>query len=84
MEEIALENYPHSRIKGDANVLVFPGLDAANIGYKLAQRLGRADAIGPMLMGMRHPVGVIQPGSSMSDIVNLAAITAVTVDLAVG
>ena len=82
VEEIALETYPHSRIKGDANVLVFPGLDAANIGYKLVQRLGRADAIGPMLMGMRHPVGVIQPGSSMSDIVNLAAITAVTVDLA--
>ena len=57
VEEIATENYPHSRIRGDANVLVFPGLAAANIGYKLVQRLGRADAIGPMLMGMRHPIG---------------------------
>ena len=79
--EVARENYPHSRIQGDANVLVFPNLSAANIGYKLVQRLGHADTIGPLLMGMRHPVGVIQAGSSVSDIVNLAAITSATVDL---
>ncbi|MDO8392615.1 MAG: NADP-dependent malic enzyme [Actinomycetota bacterium] len=81
VREIAQENYPQSRIQGDANVLVFPNLAAANIGYKLVQRLGRADTIGPLLMGMRRPIGVIQAGSSVADIVNLAAITSATVDL---
>ena len=80
-EDIAGENYPHSRIQGDANVLVFPGLAASNIGYKLVQRLGHADAVGPIIMGMRRPVAVLQPGSSITDIVNLATITAVAADL---
>ncbi len=79
--DVARENYPQSRVQGDANVLVFPNLAAANIGYKLVQRLGRADTIGPLLMGMRRPIGVIQAGSSVSDIVNLAAITSATADL---
>ena len=79
--EIASESYPHSRIAGDANVLVFPNLAASNIGYKLVHRLGRADAIGPILMGIRKPVAVVQPGSTVTDIVNLAAITAVAADL---
>jgi malate dehydrogenase (oxaloacetate-decarboxylating)(NADP+) len=81
VEDIARENYPHSSIQGDANVLVFPDLSAANIGYKLVHRLGRADAIGPILMGIRRPVGVLQPGSTVNDIVNLAAITSITADL---
>ncbi len=81
VEDIARENYPHSAIHGDANVLVFPGLSAANIGYKLVHRLGRADAIGPILMGIRRPIGVLQPGSTVNDIVNLAAITSITSDL---
>jgi malate dehydrogenase (oxaloacetate-decarboxylating)(NADP+) len=80
VEEIVRENYPHSRIKGDANVLVFPNLAAGNIGYKLVQRLGRAETIGPILMGMRHPVSVLQHGTTVADIVNLAAITAVIAD----
>ena len=62
VEEIVREHYPHSRIKGDANVLVFPNLAAGNIGYKLVQRLGQAETIGPILMGMRHPVSVLQHG----------------------
>jgi malate dehydrogenase (oxaloacetate-decarboxylating)(NADP+) len=77
VEEIVRENYPHSRIKGDANVLIFPNLAAGNIGYKLVQRLGRAETIGPILMGMRKPVSVLQHGTTVADIVNLAAITAV-------
>ena len=81
VEEIAHENYPHSRIQGDANVFIFPNLAAGNIGYKLVQRLGGAEAIGPILLGIRHPVAVLQPGSTVTDIVNLAAITAVAADL---
>jgi len=84
VEEIALENYPHSRIKGDANVFIFPNLAAGNIGYKLVQRLGGAEAIGPVLLGIRRPVAVLQPGSTVTDIVNLAAITAVAADLQAG
>jgi malate dehydrogenase (oxaloacetate-decarboxylating)(NADP+) len=77
VEEIARENFPHSQIHGDANVLIFPSLAAGNIGYKLVQRLGRAECIGPVLLGMRHPVSVLQHGMTVADIVNLAAITAV-------
>ena len=78
--DIARDSYPQSMIQGDANVLVFPDLAAANIGYKLVHRLGRAEAVGPMLMGIRRPVGVLQPGSTVTDIVNLAAITSITAD----
>jgi malate dehydrogenase (oxaloacetate-decarboxylating)(NADP+) len=81
VEEIVRENYPHSRIQGDANVLIFPNLAAGNIGYKLVQWLGRADTIGPILMGMRKPVSVLQHGTTVADIVNLAAITAVVGEL---
>jgi malate dehydrogenase (oxaloacetate-decarboxylating)(NADP+) len=81
VEEIVRENYPHSRIKGDANVLIFPNLAAGNIGYKLVQRLGRAESIGPILMGMSKPVAVLQHGTTVADIVNLAAISAVMVDM---
>ncbi len=77
VQEIVEKNYPHSRIKGDANVLIFPDLTSGNIGYKLVQRLGNADAIGPLLMGMRKPVNVLQHGMTVAEIVNVAAITAV-------
>jgi malate dehydrogenase (oxaloacetate-decarboxylating)(NADP+) len=80
VEEIVQANYPHSRIKGDANVLVFPGLAAGNIGYKLVQRLGGAEAVGPILMGMRRPVNVLAHGTTVADIVNLTAITAVAAE----
>ncbi len=80
VEEIVQANYPHSRIKGDANVLVFPALAAGNIGYKLVQRLGGAEAVGPILMGMRRPVNVLAHGTTVADIVNLTAITAVAAE----
>ena len=79
--EIVASSYPHSRIKGDANVLIFPDLNSGNIGYKLVQRLGRADVIGPILMGMRRPVNVLQHGSTVADVVNTTAITVVAAEM---
>lgn len=77
VEEISREYYPHSRIQGDANVLIFPDLTSGNIGYQMARRVGRAEVIGPILMGMRRPVNVLTPAATATDIVNLAAISAV-------
>jgi malate dehydrogenase (oxaloacetate-decarboxylating)(NADP+) len=74
---IAHNDYPWSAIQGDANVLVFPNLDAANAVYKLLWRLGNAEAIGPILQGMSRPVHVLQRGVDVSDIVNMAAIAVV-------
>src|SRR5712691_4526863 len=74
---IAHTDYPWSVIQGDANVLVFPNLDAANAVYKLLWRLGNAEAIGPILQGMSKPVHVLQRGVDVSDIVNMAAIAVV-------
>ncbi|MFO0726365.1 MAG: NADP-dependent malic enzyme [Myxococcota bacterium] len=68
--------YPFCNLKGDANVLVFPSLDAANIAYKLLWRLGGAEVIGPILLGMNKPVNVLQQNAPIQDIVNLAALTA--------
>ena len=73
--EIVETAFPFSRIKGDANVLIFPDLQSGNIAYKLAQRLAEAEVIGPILMGMRRPVNVINHFSSVQEIVNIAAIT---------
>jgi malate dehydrogenase (oxaloacetate-decarboxylating)(NADP+) len=67
------ERYPFSQVK-DANVLVFPSLEAANIAYKLLARLGNAQAIGPILLGMGAPVHVLQMGDEVRDIVNIAAV----------
>ena len=72
----AHETFPFSRLTEEANVFVFPDLNAANIGYKLLWRLGGAEVIGPVLIGMNKPVNVLQMGASVSDIVNLAAVTA--------
>ncbi len=71
------ERAPFCRLTGDANVLVFPSLDAANISYKLLWRFGGAEVIGPVLLGMSHPVNVLQNNASVQDIVNLAAVTTV-------
>ncbi len=73
---IAAETYPFSRIRGDANVLVCPDLDSANIAYKLLWRLGKVEAIGPILAGIHAPVHVLQRGVEVNDIVNMAAICA--------
>ena len=73
MPEFLKENYPWAGLTGPANVLVFPELQSANAAYKLVWRLAKADAIGPILMGMGKPVHVLQRGVEVSDIVNMAA-----------
>jgi malate dehydrogenase (oxaloacetate-decarboxylating)(NADP+) len=71
--ELVEERYPFSQVK-DANVLVFPSLEAANIAYKLLARLGNAQAIGPILLGTGAPVHVLQTGDEVRDIVSMAAV----------
>jgi len=71
---IARESFPLSTIKGDANILVCPDLQSANIAYKLLWRLGKIEAIGPILTGIGAPVHVLQHGVEVGDIVNMAAI----------
>jgi malate dehydrogenase (oxaloacetate-decarboxylating)(NADP+) len=75
--DILLKNYPFSMLQQQANVLIFPDLNSANIAYKLLSRVGGAEAIGPILLGMARPVHVLQRGSEAADIVNLTAIAVV-------
>jgi malate dehydrogenase (oxaloacetate-decarboxylating)(NADP+) len=77
VEDILKDTYEFSTLDEPANVLVFPNLEAGNIGYKLLQRLGGAEAIGPMLVGMDKPVHVLQRGDEVKDIVNLAGVAVV-------
>ncbi|MFS8523771.1 MAG: phosphate acyltransferase [Limnochordales bacterium] len=72
-----LEDYPFSKLVGSANVLVFPSLEAANIAYKLLARLGEAEAMGPILMGLNAPVHVLQRGDDVDDIVNISAVAVI-------
>jgi malate dehydrogenase (oxaloacetate-decarboxylating)(NADP+) len=74
--EIMDELYPFSQVR-DANVLIFPNLSAANVAYKLLQRLGGAETIGPVLMGTAKPVHVLQRGDEVREIVNIAALAVV-------
>ncbi|MEJ2512291.1 MAG: phosphate acyltransferase, partial [Anaerolineales bacterium] len=71
--EIIEGRYPFSKVK-DANVLVFPSLESANIAYKLMHHLGNAQTIGPILLGVGAPVHVLQTGDEVRDIVNIAAV----------
>lgn len=65
-----------AKIQGDANVFIFPSLEAGNIGYKIAQRLGGYDAVGPVLQGLNSPVNDLSRGCSIEDVYNLSIITA--------
>jgi malate dehydrogenase (oxaloacetate-decarboxylating)(NADP+) len=71
------KTYPFSALKEAANVLIFPSLSAGNIAYKLLHRLGGATAIGPILVGMRRPVHVLEEGAEVEEIVNMAAVAVV-------
>ncbi|HEU4385931.1 MAG TPA: NADP-dependent malic enzyme [Anaeromyxobacteraceae bacterium] len=74
--QVRVPEFPFSTLKEDANVFVFPNLDAANITYQMVETIGGAEVIGPVLLGMEKPVNVLAMGSGVNSIVNLAAITA--------
>lgn len=78
MPSVMKENYPFSTLQEEANILIFPDLASGNIGYKLLMRLGGAEAVGPILVGLEKPVNVLQVGSSeVKDVVNMTAIAVV-------
>ena len=75
--ELSARQYGFSSLKGNANVLIFPDLQSGNICYKLLNKLGGAEAVGPILMGMNKPVHVLQRGDEVADVVNMAAVAVV-------
>ena len=75
--EIGKSKAPESKVAGHANTLIFPDLNAGNIGYKLVQRLGKAEAYGPLCQGIAKPVNDLSRGCSSDDIAGVVAITSV-------
>ena len=76
--ELMQENYPFSELANkDVNTLIFPNLAAGNIAYNLLKEVGAADAIGPILLGLKKPVHVLQLGSSVRSIVNMALVAVI-------
>ena len=75
--KLCIINYPGSPVAGKANTLVFPDLQAGNIGYKLVQRFAKAEAYGPFLQGFAKPVSDLSRGCSVEDVVNTSVVTLV-------
>ena len=77
VEDVATRKAPNSKVAGKANILIFPDLDAGNIGYKLTQRFGHAIALGPLCQGLDKPINDLSRGCSAEDIVGVIAITCI-------
>ncbi len=76
LPDYARNNFPTSKIQGDANVLIFPDLSSGNIAYKLVTQIAKGEVIGPLLIGLKQPVNIVSYNSDVRDIVNMAAISA--------
>jgi malate dehydrogenase (oxaloacetate-decarboxylating)(NADP+) len=76
LPEFSAQSFPHSRVQGQANVLIFPDLMSGNIAYKLVGNIGRREVIGPLLIGLKYPINVISYNSDVREIVNMAALSA--------
>ncbi len=77
VKEVAAKKCPNSPVAGEANILIFPDLNAGNIGYKLAQRFGRAKALGPLMLGIEKPCSDLSRGCTTEEIIDIVAITSV-------
>jgi malate dehydrogenase (oxaloacetate-decarboxylating)(NADP+) len=72
---LSSENFPLSKIQGDANILVFPSLEAGNIAYKLVTHIANGESLGPLLVGLKYPINIVSINSDIRDVVNMAALS---------